>query len=121
MSKTGKSASAVARELLTAPSTVLMIKKKRDTRKLNSGHAREKPRCWEHECNGRQFSTPHSLLLHRRRKSGQIAKVSCVEHGCNGRQFSTWGNLLRHQRRKSGQVAKVFCWEHDATAGGFQH
>ncbi|KAI9171582.1 putative C2H2-type zinc-finger transcription factor orf8 [Paramyrothecium foliicola] len=39
--------------------------------------SRPKPRCWEHGCNGRQFSTFSNLLRHQREKSGQAAKATC--------------------------------------------
>jgi hypothetical protein len=34
--------------------------------------SRPKPECWEHGCNGRQFS-----LRHQREKSAHAAKASC--------------------------------------------
>lgn len=33
---------------------------------------RPKPQCWEHGCNGRQFSTFSNLLRHQREKSGEF-------------------------------------------------
>ena len=43
--------------------------------------ARPKPQCWEHGCNGRQFSTFSNLLRHQREKSGTAAKSSCPRCG----------------------------------------
>ncbi|KAI2628319.1 hypothetical protein GGS21DRAFT_492640 [Xylaria nigripes] len=43
--------------------------------------SRPKPQCWEHGCNGRQFSTFSNLLRHQREKSGQAAKASCPNCG----------------------------------------
>lgn len=43
--------------------------------------ARPKPQCWEHECNGRSFSTFGNLVRHQREKSGQAVKVDCPN--CN--------------------------------------
>ncbi|KAL2169910.1 hypothetical protein VTG60DRAFT_5525 [Thermothelomyces hinnuleus] len=40
-------------------------------------HSRPKPQCWDHGCNGRQFSTFSNLLRHQREKSGQTAKATC--------------------------------------------
>lgn len=34
-------------------------------------NTRPKPQCWEHGCNGRQFSTFSNLLRHQREKHGQ--------------------------------------------------
>ena len=42
---------------------------------------RPKPQCWEHGCNGRQFSTFSNLLRHQREKSGQATKSSCPNCG----------------------------------------
>ncbi|KAG7408265.1 putative C2H2-type zinc-finger transcription factor orf8 [Fusarium oxysporum f. sp. rapae] len=39
------------------------------------------PRCWEHGCDGRQFSSFGNLRRHRREKSGKIAKVPCPNCG----------------------------------------
>ncbi|KAK4206291.1 hypothetical protein QBC37DRAFT_301076 [Rhypophila decipiens] len=44
-------------------------------------HSRPKPQCWEHGCNGRQFSTFGNLLRHQREKSGQATKATCPECG----------------------------------------
>jgi hypothetical protein len=42
---------------------------------------RPKPQCWEHGCNGRQFSTFSNLLRHQREKSGTASKSYCPR--CN--------------------------------------
>ena len=42
---------------------------------------RPKPQCWEHGCNGRQFSTFTNLLRHQRGKSGTAAKSYCPKCG----------------------------------------
>jgi hypothetical protein len=39
--------------------------------------SRPKPQCWEHGCNGRQFSTFSNLLRHQREKSGSALKAIC--------------------------------------------
>ncbi|ETN39683.1 uncharacterized protein HMPREF1541_05909 [Cyphellophora europaea CBS 101466] len=38
---------------------------------------RPKPQCWDHGCNGRQFSTFSNLLRHQREKSGSAMKAMC--------------------------------------------
>lgn len=43
--------------------------------------SRPKPQCWEHGCNGRQFSTFSNLLRHQREKSGQATKATCPNCG----------------------------------------
>ncbi|EHY58006.1 hypothetical protein ABEF92_002983 [Exophiala dermatitidis] len=43
--------------------------------------SRPKPQCWDHGCNGRQFSTFSNLLRHQREKSGSAAKAVCPHCG----------------------------------------
>lgn len=43
--------------------------------------SRNKPQCWDHGCNGRQFSTFSNLLRHQREKSGTAAKARCPHCG----------------------------------------
>ncbi|QUC18354.1 uncharacterized protein UV8b_02595 [Ustilaginoidea virens] len=57
--------------------------------------SRPKPRCWEHGCNGRQFSTFSNLLRHQREKSGQAAKAACPNCGAEfTRTTARNGHLL---------------------------
>ncbi|KAI0912851.1 hypothetical protein F4823DRAFT_559584 [Ustulina deusta] len=37
----------------------------------------EKPRCWEHGCNGREFSSKSNLMRHMKEKSGASNKCIC--------------------------------------------
>lgn len=39
--------------------------------------SRPKPQCWDHGCNGRQFSTFSNLLRHQREKNGNAMKAIC--------------------------------------------
>ncbi|KIW15587.1 hypothetical protein PV08_05635 [Exophiala spinifera] len=43
--------------------------------------SRPKPQCWDHGCNGRQFSTFSNLLRHQREKSGSATKAICPHCG----------------------------------------
>ena len=43
--------------------------------------SRPKPQCWDHGCNGRQFSTFSNLLRHQREKSGSAMKSVCPHCG----------------------------------------
>ncbi|KIX05958.1 uncharacterized protein Z518_03932 [Rhinocladiella mackenziei CBS 650.93] len=43
--------------------------------------SRPKPQCWDHGCNGRQFSTFSNLLRHQREKSGSAMKAVCPHCG----------------------------------------
>ncbi len=69
-------------------------------------HTRPKPQCWEHGCNGRQFSTFSNLLRHQREKSGQAAKVSCPNCGAEFTRTTARNGHLLHdkckQRRNNG-------------------
>ena len=42
---------------------------------------RAKPQCFDHGCNGREFSTFSNLLRHQREKSGSAAKSYCPNCG----------------------------------------
>lgn len=42
--------------------------------------SKSKPRCWEHGCEGREFSSQSNLKRHRREKSGSAPKLAC--HKC---------------------------------------
>src|SRR3954452_7144432 len=44
-------------------------------------YSRQKPQCWDHGCNGRQFSTFSNLLRHQREKSGTATKARCPHCG----------------------------------------
>ncbi|OAX82746.1 hypothetical protein ACJ72_02900 [Emergomyces africanus] len=42
---------------------------------------RPKPQCWDHGCNGREFSTFSNLLRHQREKAGTAIKSECPHCG----------------------------------------
>lgn len=66
-------------------------------------HSRPKPQCWEHGCNGRQFSTFSNLLRHQREKSGQATKASCPNCGAEfTRTTARNGHLLHDKCKKKG-------------------
>jgi len=62
--------------------------------------SRPKPQCWEHGCNGRQFSTFSNLLRHQREKSGQAAKVSCPNCGAEFTRTTARNGHLLHDKCK---------------------
>ncbi|KAH6608733.1 hypothetical protein Trco_002079, partial [Trichoderma cornu-damae] len=71
----------------------------------NSGQVRvvqnrPKPRCWEHGCNGRQFSTFSNLLRHQREKSGQAAKATCPNCGAEFTRTTARNGHLLHDKCK---------------------
>lgn len=64
---------------------------------------RPKPQCWEHGCNGRQFSTFSNLLRHQREKSGQSTKASCPNCGAEfTRTTARNGHLLQGKCKNRG-------------------
>lgn len=62
--------------------------------------SRPKPRCWEHGCNGRQFSTFSNLLRHQREKSGQAAKASCPNCGAEFTRTTARNGHMLHDKCK---------------------
>ncbi|KAJ4272061.1 hypothetical protein NW762_000771 [Fusarium torreyae] len=62
--------------------------------------SRPKPRCWEHGCNGRQFSTFSNLLRHQREKSGQAAKATCPNCGAEFTRTTARNGHLLHDKCK---------------------
>jgi len=64
------------------------------------------PRCWDHGCNGRQFSTFSALLRHRREKSGHSTKSVC--HRCGAeftRKTALHGHLAQDKCKNRPMVA----------------
>ncbi|KAF2267653.1 hypothetical protein CC78DRAFT_64024 [Lojkania enalia] len=66
-------------------------------RVLNS---RPKPQCWEHGCNGRQFSTFSNLLRHQREKSGTAAKSYCPKCGAEFTRTTARNGHMAHDKCK---------------------
>ncbi|RKF57195.1 putative transcription factor c2h2 protein [Golovinomyces cichoracearum] len=63
-------------------------------------HSRPKPQCWEHGCNGRQFSTFSNLLRHQREKSGTAQKSSCPHCGAEFTRTTARNGHLAHDKCK---------------------
>ncbi|KAJ9620942.1 hypothetical protein H2203_007528 [Taxawa tesnikishii (nom. ined.)] len=59
---------------------------------------RPKPQCWEHGCNGRQFSTFSNLLRHQREKSGTAAKSYCPKCGAEFTRTTARNGHLAHEK-----------------------
>ncbi|KAK0656809.1 hypothetical protein B0T16DRAFT_400269 [Cercophora newfieldiana] len=59
-----------------------------------------KPQCWEHGCNGRQFSTFSNLLRHQREKSGQASKATCPNCGAEFTRTTARNGHLLHDKCK---------------------
>ncbi|KAN0122431.1 hypothetical protein V8E51_000757 [Hyaloscypha variabilis] len=64
-------------------------------------HSRPKPQCWEHGCNGRQFSTFSNLLRHQREKSGAAQKSSCPNCGAEFTRTTARNGHMAHDKCKS--------------------
>ncbi|EFQ29300.1 uncharacterized protein GLRG_04444 [Colletotrichum graminicola M1.001] len=65
--------------------------------------SRPKPQCWEHGCNGRQFSTFSNLLRHQREKSGQATKATCPNCGAEFTRTTARNGHLLHDKCKQQQ------------------
>ncbi|KAI9732804.1 MAG: hypothetical protein M1834_003742 [Cirrosporium novae-zelandiae] len=63
--------------------------------------SRPKPQCWEHGCNGRQFSTFSNLLRHQREKSGTAAKSECPRCGAVFTRSTARNGHMAHDKCKS--------------------
>lgn len=63
-------------------------------------HSRPKPQCWEHGCNGRQFSTFSNLLRHQREKSGVAAKSTCPNCGAEFTRTTARNGHMAHDKCK---------------------
>lgn len=63
-----------------------------------SQNQRSKAQCWEHGCNGRQFSTFSNLLRHQREKSGTAAKSYCPKCGAEFTRTTARNGHLMHDK-----------------------
>lgn len=62
--------------------------------------SRPKPQCWDHGCNGRQFSTFSNLLRHQREKSGVATKSSCPNCGAEFTRTTARNGHMAHEKCK---------------------
>ncbi|KAH8727063.1 hypothetical protein GQ44DRAFT_738372 [Phaeosphaeriaceae sp. PMI808] len=72
-------------------------------RVLNS---RPKPQCWEHGCNGRQFSTFSNLLRHQREKSGTASKSYCPRCGAEFTRTTARNGHMAHDKCKPRRASE---------------
>lgn len=61
----------------------------------------KKPQCWDHGCNGRQFSTFSNLLRHQREKSGTSSKSVCPRCGAEFTRKTARDGHLAHDKCKA--------------------
>lgn len=61
-----------------------------------------KPRCWDHGCDGRQFSTFSNLLRHQREKSGVASKSVCPYCGAEFTRSTARNGHMAHEKCKKG-------------------
>jgi hypothetical protein len=73
-------------------------------RVLNS---RPKPQCWEHGCNGRQFSTFSNLLRHQREKSGTASKSTCPRCGAEFTRTTARNGHMAHDKCKPRRASEA--------------
>lgn len=63
-------------------------------------NSRPKPTCWDHGCNGRQFSTFSNLLRHQREKSGTASKSFCPKCGAEFTRTTARNGHMAHDKCK---------------------
>lgn len=63
-----------------------------------ASNPKEKPQCWEHGCNGREFSTFSNLLRHQREKSGTASKSYCPRCGAEFTRTTARNGHLAHDK-----------------------
>jgi hypothetical protein len=73
-----------------------LITSRKSDEAIDNGIPKAKPQCWEHGCNGRQFSTYSNLIRHRREKSEQAPKFRCPNCGA---EFTRVTACKGHVRR----------------------
>jgi uncharacterized Zn-finger protein len=73
-------------------------------RVLNS---RPKPQCFEHGCNGRQFSTFSNLLRHQREKSGTAMKSQCPKCHAEFTRTTAMKGHMQHDKCKARRPSEV--------------
>jgi len=61
----------------------------------------KKPTCWDHGCNGRQFSTFSNLLIHQRERAGIPLKSVCPGCGAEFRGKTARDRHLQHDMCKA--------------------
>ncbi|KAA6413380.1 MAG: hypothetical protein FRX48_03126 [Lasallia pustulata] len=66
---------------------------------------RPKPQCWDHGCNGRQFSTFSNLLRHQREKSGTASKSTCPRCGAEFTRTTARNGHMQHEKCKSRKTS----------------
>lgn len=54
--------------------------------------------CWDHGCNGRQFSTFSNLLRHQREASGTASEIVCYRCGAEFTRKTTRDGHLEHDK-----------------------
>lgn len=68
-------------------------------------NSRPKPQCWDHGCNGRQFSTFSNLLRHQREKSGTAAKSYCPRCGAEFTRTTAMKGHMAHDKCKRANTS----------------
>lgn len=71
-----------------------------DQRNVRVINSRPKPQCWEHGCNGRQFSTFSNLLRHQREKSGTAGKSYCPRCGAEFTRTTAMKGHMNNEKCK---------------------
>ncbi|KAH7378734.1 hypothetical protein BKA66DRAFT_420937 [Pyrenochaeta sp. MPI-SDFR-AT-0127] len=70
-------------------------------------NSRPKPQCWEHGCNGRQFSTFSNLLRHQREKSGTASKSYCPRCNAEFTRTTARNGHMAHDKCKPRRASEA--------------
>lgn len=73
---------------------------------------KQKAYCWDHGCNGREFSTSSNLLRHQREKDGTAAKSQCPDCGAEfTRTTARNGHITNKKCSKLRQTPQLGSFE----------
>ena len=68
---------------------------------------RPRPQCWEHGCNGREFSTFSNLLRHQRERAGTVTKAECPNCGAVFTRTTARNIHVGKCKRAGGSISNI--------------
>lgn len=67
----------------------------------------ERNRCYDHGCNGREFSTFSNLLRHQREREGNSSKSSCPKCGAEFTRSTARNSHIKHGKCKGRRDSNI--------------
>ncbi|KAF7185895.1 putative C2H2-type zinc-finger transcription factor orf8 [Pseudocercospora fuligena] len=92
---------------ISSSSNELMAKPMNTDASIRVLNQRPKPQCWEHGCNGRQFSSFSNLLRHQREESGTASKSYCPKCGAEFTRTTARNAHLAHDKCTASDVMDI--------------